>query len=106
MAVLEYVGPEKRTLVANLPLATFLTLGAATLPWIAYALADWRLFAVVTSAPLGLIVLAWWIVPESSRWLVHKGRADRTIEILKNCARVNGKVVDPDIYEQFKVISF
>ena len=101
--VMEYVGPEKRTLVGNVPLASFLTLGAVTMPWIAYGLADWRLFAVVTSAPLGLIVIAWWIVPESSRWLVHKGRIDKTIEILKRCARINGKVVDPAVYDQFKV---
>lgn len=101
--VLEYVGPEKRTLASTLPMALFVTLGAATLPWIAYGLQDWRWFAIVTSAPIGLIVVAWWLVPESSRWLIHKGKIDRTVEILKDCARVNKQVVDPAVYEEFKV---
>lgn len=100
---MEYVSPEKRTMVANVPLAISTTLGAVSLPWIAYALADWRWFCFFTSAPLGLIVIAWWIVPESSRWLVHKGRIDETIKILKRCARINGKVVGSAIFEQFKV---
>lgn len=100
---MEYVGPEKRTLVGNVPLAVFLTLGAASLPWIAYALADWRLFSIVTSAPIALVVIAWWIVPESARWLLLRGKTEKTIEILKRCAEVNGKTVDPAVYEEFKV---
>lgn len=102
-AVMEYVGPEKRTIVGNVPLAVFLTLGAASLPWIAYGLADWRLFSIITSAPIALTVVAWWIVPESARWLVLKGKIDETVETLKECARVNGKIVDPAIYDEFKV---
>lgn len=100
---MEYVGPEKRTFVGNVPLAIFLTLGAATLPWIAYALADWRLFSIVTSAPIALVVVAWWIVPESARWLLLRGRVERTVEILKHCAKVNGKTVDTAVYDEFKV---
>jgi hypothetical protein len=100
---MEYVGPEKRTLVGNIPLATFLTLGAGSLPWIAYALADWRLFSIVTSAPIGAIVAAWWLAPESVRWLIVKGKSEETMEILRKCARVNNKTVDPSIYEEFQV---
>ena len=100
---MEYVGPEKRTLVGNVPLAVFLTLGASSLPWIAYGLADWRLFSIVTSAPLALTIIAWWIVPESARWLVLKGRIDQTIDTLKRCAKINGKVVDQRIYDEFRV---
>ncbi len=57
VAVMEYVGPEKRTLVGNVPLAIFLTLGFVTLPWIAYGMADWRLFSIVTSAPLAVVLV-------------------------------------------------
>ena len=103
---MEYVGPEKRTLVGNVPLAVFLTLGAASLPWIAYGLADWRLFSIITSAPLALTVIAWWIVPESARWLVLKGRIDQTIATLQRIAQVNGKVVDTFVYDEFRVILF
>jgi hypothetical protein len=100
---MEYVGPEKRTIVGNVPLAIFLTLGASSLPWIAYALADWRLFSIITSAPIAVIVAAWWLVPESARWLVLKGKTDKTMETLRKCARINNKTVDPSIYEEFQV---
>nr|CAH0104187.1 unnamed protein product [Daphnia galeata] len=99
---MEYVGPEKRTIVGNVPMAIFLTLGASTLPWIAYALADWRLFSIITSAPIAVIVAAWWLVPESARWLVLKGKTDKTMKTLRKCARINNKTVDPSIYEEFQ----
>jgi hypothetical protein len=100
---MEYVSPEKRTIVGNVPLAVFLTLGAGSLPWIAYALADWRLFSIITSAPIAVIVVAWWLVPESARWLVLKGKTDKTMETLRKCARINNKTVDPSVYEEFQV---
>lgn len=100
---MEYVGPEKRTIVGNVPLAIFLTLGASSLPWIAYALADWRLFSIISSAPIAIIVVAWWLVPESARWLVLKGKSDQTLKTLQQCARINKKTVDPLIYEEFQV---
>lgn len=101
--VMEYVGPEMRTIVGNVPLAIFLTLGASSLPWIAYGLADWRLFSIVTSAPIGIMVIAWWVVPESARWLVLKGKTDRTMKTLRRCARINNKVVDQAVYDEFHV---
>ena len=100
---MEYVGPEKRTIVGNVPLAVFLTLGAASLPWIAYALADWRLFSIATSAPMAVTLLAWWFVPESARWLVITGKTDRTMQTLRHCARVNKRVVRQSIYDEFQV---
>jgi len=99
---LEYVGPEKRTMVANVPLAVFLTFGAVTLPWIACAIGNWRTYSIVTSAPLALIVIAWWIVPESARWMVLRGKIEETIETLKHCAKVNGRNVSENVYEEFK----
>jgi Sugar (and other) transporter len=100
---MEYVGPEKRTLVGNVPLAFCLTLGFVTLPWIAYGLADWRLFSIVTSAPLAVTLIALWIVPESARWMVLRGKIDQTVKTLKQCAAVNGQSVPQDIYDEFQV---
>ena len=68
LAVLEYVGPKWRTFVANMSIAIFFTMASTALPWIAYYLADWKMFAIVTSAPLGLAILTPWIVPESARF--------------------------------------
>ncbi|XP_073836261.1 solute carrier family 22 member 13-like [Musca autumnalis] len=99
--VLEYVGPRYRTFVANMSIAIFFTMAACMLPWIAYYLADWRLLAVVTSAPLLLAVLTPLIVPESARWLVSQGKVSQAISILKKVEKVNGKHISPETYQNF-----
>jgi hypothetical protein len=65
--VLEYVGPKWRTFVANMSIAIFFTIASCALPWIAYYLADWKIFALVTSAPLALAIFTPLCVPESAR---------------------------------------
>lgn len=70
--VLEYVGPKWRTFVANMSIALFFTTASCALPWIAYYLANWKLFAIVTSAPLALAIFTPLLVPESAR-LVNLG---------------------------------
>ena len=66
--MLEYVGPKYRTLTGNLSLALFYTLGTTALPWIAWAVADWRLFSLITSVPMLSVLAAYWIIPESARY--------------------------------------
>lgn len=100
--VLEYVGPKWRTFVANMSIALFFTGAACALPWIAYFLSNWKLLAIVTSAPLILAILTPYLVPESARWLVSQGRIDESITILQKLERVNGKQLSPQVYEDFR----
>lgn len=100
--VLEYVGPKWRTFVANMSIALFFTLASTALPWIAYYIADWKLFAIITSAPLALAILTPWIVPESARWLVSQGKIDKALIILKKFEKVNKTTVKPELYTEFK----
>ena len=72
--------------------------------YIGQALGDWRLFSIVTSAPLAVTIVALWIVPESARWLVIRGRIDQTIGTLKECAETNGRQVAQSLYDEFRVI--
>lgn len=129
-AVLEYVGPKWRTFVANMSIAIFFTIASCSLPWIAYYLGDWKMFTIVTSAPLCLAILTPFIVPESarsdlplhsistcpiikclylllffsvSRWLVSQGKIEKAIKILKKFEKINGKDVEPQIYKDFSV---
>ncbi|CRK95636.1 CLUMA_CG009094, isoform A [Clunio marinus] len=99
--VLEYVGPKWRTFVANMSIAIFFTMASCALPWIAYYLADWKLFAIVTSAPLFLAIFTPFVVPESARWLVSQGRIPKALGILKKFEKMNGKNVSPQIYQDF-----
>ncbi|BFF99404.1 organic cation transporter protein [Drosophila madeirensis] len=99
--VLEYVGPKYRTFVANMSIAIFFTGAACLLPWIAYFVADWKLLAIITSAPLLLVVFTPLIVPESARWLVAQGKVDKAISILKKLERRNGRQVPEQTYQHF-----
>ncbi|XP_037931141.1 organic cation transporter protein-like [Teleopsis dalmanni] len=99
--VLEYVGPKYRTFVANMSIAIFFTAAACMLPWIAYYLADWRLLTIVTSAPLALVILTPWLIPESARWLVSQGKTDKAVSILKKLEKINRKHVPAETYKHF-----
>ncbi|XP_040159293.1 carcinine transporter [Anopheles arabiensis] len=99
--VLEYVGPKWRTFVANMSIALFFTTASCALPWIAYYLADWKTFAIVTSAPLALAILTPLVVPESARWLVSQGKIDKAIGILKKFETINKKTIDAKVYQEF-----
>lgn len=84
-------------------IAIFFTSAASALPWIAIWLGNWKTLAVVTSAPLILAVLTPWFVPESARWLVSQGKIEKAVGILKKFERINGKSIEPRIYNEFSV---
>ena len=68
--VLEYVGPQWRTFVANMSIAIYFTMATCLLPWMAYFIADWKMLCIATSVPLLLVVVTPWIVPESARYVI------------------------------------
>ena len=73
-SVLEYIGPKHRTLVANLSIAIYFTLGTVLIPWISYAVKDWRLANTLSSLTMILATFAFWFLPESARWLSSRGK--------------------------------
>uniref|UniRef100_A0A1B0F9D3 Major facilitator superfamily (MFS) profile domain-containing protein n=1 Tax=Glossina morsitans morsitans TaxID=37546 RepID=A0A1B0F9D3_GLOMM len=101
VTVLEYVGPRYRTLVFNLSFALFFTTAACLLPWLAYYLANWRLFALITSAPLVLAIFTFLILPESARWLISQGQIETAIKILQKMEKSNDSQIQPELYERF-----
>ena len=107
--MLEYVDSSKRTLVGNLGLALFLTLSGVYQPWaIKYAyfkflqklyftflryFGDWKVFNWVMFSQMGIIVFVPFILPESCRWLMAKGKGEKLLKILKRIAKINKKEV-------------
>lgn len=84
-------------------IAIFFTLAAVVLPYIALALANWKLFALVTSLPLALAVLTPWLVPESARWLVSQGQTTKAVSILHRFEKINRKTIKPQVYTAFSM---
>ncbi|CAB3221117.1 unnamed protein product [Arctia plantaginis] len=103
--VLEYVGLQYRTLVANLSMAFSFAIAGITLPWIAYYIADWRILMWVTAAPMFIVILAPWFLPESVRWLVSRGRVDDAVTVLKKFERINKTTIPDDIMNDFKIFA-
>ncbi|XP_014364677.2 carcinine transporter [Papilio machaon] len=102
IVVVEYVGPKWRTFVANMSIAVYFTFAACLLPWIALAVADWKIYTLITSVPLVLSIFTPCVVPESARWLISQGRFDEAIKILKKFERVNGKKIPEGVLKEFK----
>ncbi|XP_069992151.1 organic cation transporter protein [Penaeus vannamei] len=100
--VLEYVGPRRRTLVANLSIALFYTAGTVALPWLAKWVANWRLLCALSAVPMMVSCVAHWILPESARWLLSQGRVEETVEILKKIARVNGRTIPDQVLDDLQ----
>ncbi|OAD59193.1 Organic cation transporter protein [Eufriesea mexicana] len=99
--VLEYVGPRWRTFTANMSYGIFYTVGAMSIPWIAYALANWKNFCLVTAVPLSSVIVAPFLIPESVRWLIGKGKLDRATKIIGRIEKINKTEIPKDIYEDF-----
>lgn len=102
LLILEYTAPRYRTRLTNLSMAVFFTAGAVALPWISLACGHWQKVALATSLPMFLSLMTPFIIPESPRWLLSKGRTDEAVNKVLNIARVNKKVVPQSLIDGFK----
>ncbi|XP_017494643.1 PREDICTED: organic cation transporter protein-like [Rhagoletis zephyria] len=85
--IMEIVGQSKRETMAILFLIPF-NLGHATLPLFAYYIRHWRWYHLSFSALTVFLLLCYWTVPESPRWLFTTGRTGRAVQILEaGCKR-------------------
>ena len=97
---MEYVSIDKRTLVGNLGLALALTMSGVYQPWLAKYLGHWKTFNWAIFAQMVTIFIVPFILPESCRWLMAKGRKDKTLTILKRISKTNKKTVDDSVWKE------
>uniref|UniRef100_A0A672R5S8 Solute carrier family 22 member 7-like n=1 Tax=Sinocyclocheilus grahami TaxID=75366 RepID=A0A672R5S8_SINGR len=65
--------------------------GSTSLSLFAFCIRDWRWLTVAVTSPLLLSTVLWWWVPESARWLIANGRAEKAHYYLHKCAVMNRK---------------
>ncbi|KAL0102049.1 hypothetical protein PUN28_018534 [Cardiocondyla obscurior] len=99
--VLEYMAVNRRTLVVNIAFGIYFAVGSTVLPWIAYYIANWKLFAYISAIPLISAFITPWILPESARWYIANGKTDKMIQKLQRIAKINKKCPDTRIYDIF-----
>lgn len=87
---LELVGPEYRSFVTVMT-CTFYTFGIMMLAGVTYLVRDWIHMCLLTSVPFLVYFLYMFVMPESPRWLLAKGKFEDALKILEVMARVNGK---------------
>ncbi|XP_069357890.1 organic cation transporter protein-like [Maniola hyperantus] len=88
--VTELAGPQRRV-IAGATMSTIYALGQVTLGLVAWGVPDWRPLTQIIYAPHLLIITYFWIISESVRWLMSKGRYEEAEAILKRVAIINKK---------------
>ncbi|XP_078309925.1 organic cation transporter protein-like isoform X2 [Crassostrea virginica] len=96
--IMELVGPSYR-MIAGIALELFWACGAIVLALLAYLIRDWRYLNLAVSLPALLFIPYVCIIPESSRWLLTKGREQEAEDILRHAAKVNDKTLPEKLFD-------
>ncbi|KAK2183998.1 hypothetical protein NP493_287g03011 [Ridgeia piscesae] len=71
-------------------------IGGAMIPFFAYFLRDWRHLQLCVSLPGALGIFLWWLIPESTVWLLAQGRVAEAEDNLAAIARFNKATLPPN----------
>ncbi|PFX33207.1 Solute carrier family 22 member 5 [Stylophora pistillata] len=86
----EFAGVRHRH-VAGTSLWYSWTLSLVMLAGLAYGIRDWRFLSITCAVPGLISFIGWWFTPESSRYLLLKGKVTETEQILRRIATTNKK---------------
>ncbi|XP_078071979.1 solute carrier family 22 member 13b isoform X2 [Mustelus asterias] len=95
----EWSGVSQRALVTVLSHTAF-SIGQIVLAGLAYEIRGWRMLQLTISCPMVIFLFYIWILPESARWLVTKGRYEEAKKYLINAALINKRVVPETLLDQ------
>ncbi|XP_053611790.1 organic cation transporter protein-like isoform X2 [Plodia interpunctella] len=94
---MELVGPKGRVF-GNTLINIVYVCGAVTMAGLAWQLQNWRHLLRVIYTPAIFIVSYIWILNESVRWLLSKGRQHEAVAILKKAAKINKVNIAPELF--------
>ncbi|CAG2181871.1 unnamed protein product, partial [Oppiella nova] len=75
-------------------------LGCIVIPGTAFWLRDFRYMNWIALLPIGFLMLWFYFIPESPRWLITNGRISEGKEVLRNIVKQNG-LSDQDFDQKF-----
>ncbi|KAL4709537.1 hypothetical protein ACJJTC_007268 [Scirpophaga incertulas] len=101
LLVTELVGPKYRVMVGA-ALSTTFSIGQVILSAIAWAVPQWRKLTQVLYLPQLFVVVYFWFMSESVRWLMSKGRYEDAEIILKRVAKTNNKELSEKSLKSFR----
>ncbi|XP_021790253.1 solute carrier family 22 member 14 isoform X4 [Papio anubis] len=81
----------------------FFAVGAMLLTGIAYSLPHWRLLFLVGGALAVPLISYIWILPESPRWLMMKGKVKEAKQMLCYAASVNKKTIPSNLLDEVQL---
>ncbi|TKS67736.1 Solute carrier family 22 member 5 High-affinity sodium-dependent carnitine cotransporter [Collichthys lucidus] len=85
-----------RVLFSNMALPIIYTTGMMVLPGTAYLVRNWRHLSLIMAVPGLACIPLWWLVPESPRWLLSRGRL-LNADLLLRAAALENKVEAPKV---------
>ncbi|KAM9573395.1 solute carrier family 22 member 13-like isoform 2-T2 [Guaruba guarouba] len=97
----EWVGVSHRSKAVLISHCCF-AIGQTILAGLSYGIHNWRLLQIAGSAPVFALFFYIWVLPESARWLVIKGRIEEAKKVLQKAASINKRTIPPQLLEQLK----
>ncbi|XP_023557971.1 solute carrier family 22 member 13-like [Octodon degus] len=97
--VSEWVGPSWRTHAIALYQVSN-SAGQMLAAGLAYGIRNWRFLQIAASAPTFLLFFYFWLLPESSRWLLIWGKTEEAKQLVMKAASVNKRKLSPELLSQ------
>ncbi|XP_021063501.2 solute carrier family 22 member 14 [Mus pahari] len=81
----------------------FLTIGVIFLTGLAYKVAHWRLLCLLGSVPMFPLICNIWVLRESPRWLMVRGKVEEAKKVLCYAAEVNKKTIPLNLLSELQI---
>ncbi|GFT90670.1 organic cation transporter protein [Nephila pilipes] len=88
----EYIGTSKRLICANIMQIVF-AIGELILSLVAYFVRKWRVLELAISIPAAVLLIYYWLLPESVRWLISKGKHNKAKQTILKAAKWNNATI-------------
>ncbi|KAG8200531.1 hypothetical protein JTE90_000605 [Oedothorax gibbosus] len=88
----EFIGTSKRLICANVMQMVF-AVGELILGLVAYFVRKWRYLELIISIPAAVLLIYYWLLPESVRWLISKGKHTKAKKTILKAAKWNNVTV-------------